>query len=65
MTVGPKVAPRTSPIAQATRLYEAINNITIVNSANRGNKDVKLYDEADFFNGVVPVALRKKTMFTA
>lgn len=60
VTVGPKVAPRTSPIAQATRLYEAINNITIVNSANRGNKDVKLYDEADFFNGVVPVALRKK-----
>lgn len=29
---GPKVAPRTSPLAQVCRIYEAINNIKLVNS---------------------------------
>lgn len=29
---GPKVAPRTSPLAQVCRIYEAINNIRLVNS---------------------------------
>ncbi len=38
VVVGPKVAPRTSPLAQITRIYEAINNIRLVNPANRKNK---------------------------
>ena len=32
---GPKVAPRTSPLAQLTRIYETINNIVLVNRANK------------------------------
>lgn len=32
---GPKVAPRTSPLAQVTRIYEDINNIRLVNPRNR------------------------------
>lgn len=35
---GPKVAPRTSPLAQVVRIYEAINNITLENPANRRSK---------------------------
>lgn len=35
---GPKVAPRTSPIAQVCRLYEAINNIRLVNSRRKHKK---------------------------
>lgn len=34
---GPKVAPRTSPLAQLCRIYEAINNIRLVN-ARRQNR---------------------------
>ncbi len=33
---GPKVAPRTSPLAQVCRIYEAINNISIVNPRLKG-----------------------------
>lgn len=32
---GPKVAPRTSPLAQVCRIYEAINNIRLVNTRRR------------------------------
>ena len=38
---GPKVAPRTSPLAQVARLWEAINNIRLTNSKNRRNKSLK------------------------
>lgn len=39
--VGPKVAPRTSPVAQVTRIWEAINNIRLTNSKNRRNKSLQ------------------------
>lgn len=46
---GPKVAPRTSPLAQICRIYEAINNIRLVN-ARRQNQKIdaapSLFDEA-------------------
>lgn len=35
---GPKVAPRTSPLAQVCRIYEAINNIRLVNSRRKHQK---------------------------
>lgn len=35
---GPKVAPRTSPLAQICRIYEAINNIRLVNSRRAKRK---------------------------
>lgn len=35
---GPKVTPRTSPLAQVCRIYEAINNIRLVNSRIRNRK---------------------------
>lgn len=35
---GPKVAPRTSPLAQVCRIYEAINNIKLVNSRRKHRK---------------------------
>lgn len=35
---GPKVTPRTSPLAQVCRIYEAINNIRLVNSRRRNKK---------------------------
>lgn len=46
---GPKVAPRTSPLAQTARLYEAINNIRLVNPANRtrGRKTEPMLFESD------------------
>lgn len=37
---GPKVAPRTSPLAQICRLYEAVNNIRLFNINNKGRKGV-------------------------
>ncbi len=46
---GPKVAPRTSPIAQETRLWETVNNIRLKNFSNkkRVRKDSQpgLFDE--------------------
>lgn len=35
---GPKVTPRTSPLAQICRIYEAINNIKLVNSRRKHKK---------------------------
>ncbi|MDE5874117.1 MAG: type II CRISPR RNA-guided endonuclease Cas9, partial [Muribaculaceae bacterium] len=35
---GPRVAPRTSPLAQLTRIYEVINYIRIVNPHNKKRK---------------------------
>lgn len=35
---GPKVAPRTSPLAQICHIYEAINNIRLVNARRRNQK---------------------------
>lgn len=32
---GPKVAPRTSPLSEMTRIYEAVNNIVLTNMANK------------------------------
>lgn len=37
--VGPRVAPASSPLAQECRLWEAANNIVLVNSHNRRRKD--------------------------
>lgn len=44
---GPKVAPRTSPLAQLTRIYETVNNIVLVNRANkmRFRGQPSLFDE--------------------
>lgn len=36
--VGPRVAPASSPLAQECRLWEAINNIVLVNNRNRKMK---------------------------
>ncbi|MDE6588096.1 MAG: type II CRISPR RNA-guided endonuclease Cas9 [Paramuribaculum sp.] len=36
--VGPRVAPTSSPLAQECRLWEAINNIVLVNNRNRKMK---------------------------
>lgn len=50
---GPKVAPASSPIAQVTRIYEAINNIRLVNPFNKKKKG-KRADEPSLFDGVEP-----------
>ena len=42
VTGGPKVAPRTSPLAQIVRIREFINNIVLKNSANKSRKDKPL-----------------------
>ena len=47
---GPKTAPSSSPIAQAARLYETINNITLANTRNKSNKnkpDLSIFDQAE------------------
>lgn len=36
--VGPKVAPRSSPLFQAAKLWESINNITVKQSSHDGSK---------------------------
>ena len=36
---GPKVTPRTSPLAQVCRIYEAINNIRLVNARRKNKKN--------------------------
>ena len=41
VTVGPKVAPRTSPLAHTTAIWEAVNNIRLSNPHNR-NKATEL-----------------------
>lgn len=46
---GPKVAPRTSPISELTRIYEVVNNIRLINSKNRGNKS-KFADQPSLFD---------------
>lgn len=45
--IGPRVAPRTSPLYQVERLWEAINNIVLYNHANRRRK--KDYDMPSLF----------------
>ena len=50
---GPKVAPTSSPIAQVTRIYEAINNIRLVNPFNKKKKG-KRADVPSLFDGVEP-----------
>lgn len=45
---GPKVAPRTSPLAQICHIYEAINNIRLINSRRKHQK--KNYDTATIFS---------------
>lgn len=45
---GPKVAPHTSPLAQLTRIHEAVNNITLTNRLNKRHKfnhEPSLFDE--------------------
>ena len=57
---GPKVAPRTSPLAQVCRLYEVINNIRLVNVRNK--------DAATIPDGIVSSEARKSQyqfVFTA
>lgn len=57
---GPKVAPRTSPLAQVCRLYEVINNIRLVNVRNK--------DAAPIPDGIVSSEARKSQyqfVFTA
>lgn len=55
---GPKVTPRTSPLAQVCRIYEAINNIRLINPRLRNRKidpTPSLFDDADSY----PMDLRK------
>lgn len=44
---GPKVAPRTSPLAQLTRIYETVNNIVLINRSNKRRNDNQpsIFDE--------------------
>lgn len=45
---GPKVTPRSSPLAQICHIYEAINNIRLVNARRQNHKNVvapSLFDE--------------------
>lgn len=51
---GPKVAPRTSPLAQVARLWEAINNIRLTNSKNRRNKSLKSLQPSLFDDYPIP-----------
>ncbi len=47
---GPKVSPRTSPLAQVCRIYETINNIRLVNIDRRNQKPdptPSLFDDID------------------
>lgn len=48
VVAGPKVASRTSPLAQVERLYEAINNLRLVNYSNRRRKN-KYEDQPSLF----------------
>ncbi len=49
--IGPKVSPRTSPLAQLCRIYEVINNIVLRNSANKRRKSTStvpsLFDDEE------------------
>lgn len=51
MEIRYKVAPKSSPLAQVTRIWESINNIRLVNIHNRGKKE-KLQPSL-FDNGVL------------
>ena len=54
---GPKVAPRTSPLAQVCRIYEAINNIRLYNPRHKGRQ---AYAPSLFDNDLdIPVDARK------
>ena len=56
---GPKVAPRTSPLAQLCHIYETVNNITLVNPLNkRKSKSRALEDLYDFPDGRLPKEAR-------
>lgn len=41
----PKVAPRTAPLSQVTRIWEAVNNIKLVNPKNRNHKPMAFNPE--------------------
>ncbi len=46
--IGPRVAPKTSPLAQLCRIYEAINNISLTNPRIKENRKVfepSLFDD--------------------
>lgn len=45
--IGPKVSPKSSPLAQVTRIWEAINNIRLLNPHNRKKKNFQpsLFDD--------------------
>lgn len=60
---GPKVTPASSPLAQMDRIYEAINNITLVNSSNRKNR-LKNTNPSLFDNEFNPVSTdARKTQY--
>ena len=44
--VGPRVAPRTSPLAQLCRIYEAVNNISLINP--RVKEDARVFEPTLF-----------------
>lgn len=54
---GPKVAPRTSPLAQICRIYEAVNNIRLYNINNKGRNKGKKQPSL-FSEDVLPKNLR-------
>lgn len=56
---GPKVTPRSSPLAQVCKLYEAINNIRLVNPRLKGKGDtmqISFFDDPD----TLPADARKR-----
>lgn len=42
LIVGPRVAPASSPLAQECRIWEAVNNLSLINHHNRKRKDSPL-----------------------
>lgn len=52
--VGPKVAPKTSPLEQVCRIYEAINNIRLVNPSNKGKNFAEQFDMETLPAGKLP-----------
>lgn len=55
---GPKVAPRTSPLAEMTRIYEAVNNIVLTNPSNRKYSKERNGQLSIFKEEVIPHDIR-------
>ena len=55
---GPKVAPRTSPLSEVTRIWETVNNLVLTNSANKLNTKKRKEQLSLFDNATQPKDIR-------